>query len=354
MKNSFFLIPLFTSVFFFLSFPTASSAQIPFRPPFKKEPVYDLGTIYFMQKSNSKILKLVEGKTIFYSTDKTEKVHNSGQVTRIRKDSIYIDHKGYLFSDFTSIGINFAVDYRKADSASWKVYFPPDQAYLTPVNHSRFEHKLNDTLRIEKKALIKTRFIKNTAAFNHNNFKINITDIFILKAAISYEYRFTKKLSWELETGYRFRGQTDPPAFFRTFQIGQYAGPSIITGPKYFPGSGRMYLGAMMQADYLEMHQARSSFYNYHYEQLQDQYRFDLGLSLRVGILTRMGKDGVVDFYTGLGLQYISIHGLVYGRYLYSDSDQIMFYHPDQSPDIDNYTIWWPIVHLGINIGFGF
>ena len=344
----------FVFILFLAGDPGLSFAQIPFRPHFKDETGFDPGTIYFIKKSNSKILKIVEGKTIFFSTDGTEREHSSGQITRIRKDSIYIDHKGYLFRDFTVIGINFAVDYRRADSASWKVYFPPDQAYSSPVNHSRFVHKLNDTIRVEKKASIKTRFVKNTPVFYHNNIKINITDIFILKAALSYECRFSRKLSWEIEAGYRIRGQTDPPAFFRTFQIGQYSGPSIITGPKYFPGSGRMYLGAMMQADYLEMHQGRSSYYNYHYDQLQDQYRFDVGLSIRVGLLTRLGKVGVVDFYTGLGLQYISIHGLVYGRYLYTDSEAIMWYHPDQSPDIDNYTIWWPIVHLGISIGFGF
>ncbi|MEI7727896.1 MAG: hypothetical protein WCK09_22505, partial [Bacteroidota bacterium] len=86
---------------------------------------------------------------------------------------------------------------------------------------------------------------------------------------------------------------------------------------------------------------------------LQDQYRNDLGLSIRIGIMKRYGTF-VVDYYFGGGVKYIMVHQLVYGSYYYHDSGQMHWYNEDHSPIVTDQTLLGLVINLGIKIGFAF
>jgi hypothetical protein len=87
--------------------------------------------------------------------------------------------------------------------------------------------------------------------------------------------------------------------------------------------------------------------------ELQDQYRNDLGLSLRIGTMRCYGKT-VVDWYIGGGIKYSMVHQIVYGRYLYHDSNAMYWFHPDHSADVDDHFLFQPVINFGIKIGRAF
>lgn len=344
MKNrvSYLIICIFLLL---LNSPDITHAQNSFRERWDYKFNYRLRTIYFIQTKSPKFFKISEKHKIYYSLPSFGYEVKRGYINRIKADSIYIDGEGHRFFDLSYIRMPKGYSYNSADTSSWKVYFPPESAYKSPLSQHRYAEILLDTFRY-------IRFIKHMPDFYHNNIKFNITDIFILKAAISFEYRFTPFISWETELGYRFAGESTPPAVLRAFQVGQYQGPTLITGTKFCFKPGRFYLGPMLQAEYLEMHNCRSNFFNYGKDQLQDQYRYDIGLSLRGGMYTRL-EHCIMDLYIGVGIKYVHIYGLDYGWYE-NDSDQTQYYNADKSPRIDNCNIYRPIVQFGMNIGFGF
>jgi len=82
---------------------------------------------------------------------------------------------------------------------------------------------------------------------------------------------------------------------------------------------------------------------------IQDQYRSDYGLSLRIGFMRRYGKI-IVDYYVGGGIKYITVHELVYGYYE-EDSIQLHWNHANHSPDVANKSLFGAVFNLGIKIG---
>jgi hypothetical protein len=271
------------------------------------------------------------------------------KITRIRRDSIYLDGKGYRFSQVKSVFIKYRamgqIMYRRSDSASWKLFFPPDSVYNSRFALSEYMHWVSKIRKHDK-------FEWLAPPFRHNLVKFNFSRLANLEIAFSYEGRFTKNWSCEIETGFQFDAgknlSSDGP--LDVYPLYKYSGFSVITGPKYYFNS-RGYVQAMVHYRYLEMVSAQSRFPADIYL-MQDQFRNDAGFSIRLGQLIRMG-DMIVDGYFGLGIKAMFIRQYAYGSYSNYDG-RYSWYNNQHTPTMKDMVYWYPIIGLGIKLGFGF
>jgi hypothetical protein len=86
---------------------------------------------------------------------------------------------------------------------------------------------------------------------------------------------------------------------------------------------------------------------------LQDEFRNDLGASIRIGQLIRVGGM-IVDGYFGLGIKAMFIRQYAYGYYYYPDSMSFHWYNEEHIPVVKDMVQWYPVIGLGIKLGFGF
>jgi len=270
--------------------------------------------------------------------------------TSIHGDSVYLDGKGYRFREVKSVFLTFdhfkPVVYRQTDSASWKLYFPPDSVYRSRITYSKYMHWILHVRKHDK-------FLWLAPPFRQNIIKLNISRFANLEIALSYEFRFSKEWSWEVETGYQFCAghNLDEDQPMGLYPIFKYSGMSLITGPKYYFNE-RGYIQAMMHYRYLEMDSARSAFEST-YTLLQDEFRNDYGISIRIGKLTRMGGV-LIDGYAGIGIKAMMIRQYAYGRYDSDDRRMFYWFNKDHSPKVEDLVTLAPIIGLGIKLGFGF
>ncbi len=190
---------------------------------------------------------------------------------------------------------------------------------------------------------------------HYNNFlKWNITKLAHLEVAFSYERLITETLTWETELSAIFGVQSADAHYQIPQPLYNYNGFSVTTYPKLFLINSTTYFGAVFMYRYLWANDIRTGWPDqYESGLLQDQYRNDFGISLRIGIMRRYGSF-VVDYYFGGGVKYITLHQLVYGYYQYHDSGSMRWYHEDHSPDVYDKALLGLVLNLGIKIGLAF
>jgi hypothetical protein len=195
-----------------------------------------------------------------------------------------------------------------------------------------------------------------TFPFLYNNFlKINISKLFHLEIAFSYERLINKKFTWETEVSAIF-GVTSADAHYTiNYPLYNYSGFSVTSDPKFYIINSRTYLAPVFMYRYLWVLGMRTSWPDKggNSSTLQDQYRNDFGLSLRIGVMKRYGKF-VFDYYVGGGIKYILLHQLVYGSYYYHDSSTMYWFNADHSANTDDRRLFGPVINAGIKIGLAF
>jgi hypothetical protein len=274
------------------------------------------------------------------------------KITRIWKDSIYLDGKGHRFGEVTGMQVKEhpfnPVFYSKTDSSSWRLFFPPDSVYESRWVYSGYMHWVEGIRKRDK-------FESHAPPFTNNIFKFNFSKLANLEIAFSYEVRITKEWSCEVETGYQFEAgsQKRDDFFMGLYPLFKYSGFSYITGPKYYFNS-RGYIEPLIHYRYLEMSRARSKSPEQSGYVLQSQFRNDAGFSVRVGQLIWTG-DMILEGYFGLGVKLVYIRQYADGWYLYDDSSNYFrWYNEDHSPKVENIRQLWPVIGLGMKLGFGF
>jgi hypothetical protein len=284
-----------------------------------------------------------------------EKQVKFSMINRIRGDSVYLDGTGFKFHQIDSIVLSFPVKgpfspirYYRSGSAFWEVFFPPDSIYWSRTTYGDYWKEMSKKRR-------KDHFEWRSPVFRHNMIKLNISRIANMEEAISYEYRFTKEWSLEIEGGYQWQVGSaqnhDLP--LDLYPLYKYTGFSLYTGPKYYFNS-RGYVQFLLQYRYLEMDSAMSRF-PYAQYLLQDEFRNDYGSSVRIGQLIRFGGM-IVDGYFGLGIKAVLVRQYAYGYY-YSMGESDLYFHwynDQHTPTINDITQWWPVIGFGIKVGFGF
>jgi hypothetical protein len=301
---------------------------------------------------------------LFYSTDSNE-VLQRGRVTRIKDDSIYINKTGYRIKDFSIISFHPVIRpfpdrsgpamrmdqrnriYYRKDSANWSIIIPPDSIYRGHFTYTGYLHRMNHKIG-EGKALKYNPLVYN------NYLKINIAKLLHCEIALSYEVLIGEKITWEMETGVVFGFRDAQANGFISYPFFNYNGFSFLTMPRFYILSPRSYISCVVMYKYLYFNQVRTSFPNGgEGGTLQDQYRNDYGLSIRIGTMKRF-SNVVLDVYTGLGCKYVAVHQVKYGFYPYQDSGAFQWYHPDHSGVVQNKNLYMPIFNFGFSLGFGF
>jgi|GEM_PF-1384048 len=350
---------LATTVFKFLFFLLvagvlhfASSSQNPFKPPpFPGRPDSPRRIILFERLERPVLIKLTEEYMMhgWIGRDSaTTAVHDI--VSRIRKDSIYLDSIGYRLGDFESFNLPGFIQYRRSDSLKWKVFYPPEVVYHDRRVYSSY---MRDLAKQVKRDKVSSR----SARLFDNMLKLNLIKLANLEIALDYERHIYGNWSVETETGYQFAAG-DPMVddfFMGTIPLYKYHGVNFVVGPKYYLGK-IPYLQIALIYRYLDMDLARTKLIMTSGKYgLQYQYRNDIGGAIRFGIVTRLGNSGVIDAYIGGGLKVSYINQFIYGNYLYNDSSNNFHWNnTDHSADNNHLSLLLPVINAGIKIGVGF
>jgi hypothetical protein len=232
---------------------------------------------------------------------------------------------------------------------NWQIICPPDSVYRNSWSYQSYMHNLIRQEKSEQLAPLNPLVYRNFL-------KVNIAKLFHLELALSYERYISKRFTWETELSGILGINGADAYYFIDYPLYNYNGISITTYPKFYVISPRTYLSPVFMYRYLWFKGVRTDWPDKDTEgngELQDQYRHDLALSLRIGFMRRYGKF-VIDFYAGGGIKYIIIHQLVYSTYEDHDDDEMYWNHPDHSPDTYNKGLFGPVINLGIKIGGAF
>ncbi|MGA2822214.1 MAG: hypothetical protein ABSE72_01685 [Bacteroidales bacterium] len=302
----------------------------------------------------SRFLRISENSNILVWTTSGKQI--SGQVKLIKTDTLFFNDTLVKVSDIDKLFFQskFAFpdqpQYNEntpayvAGSHNWQIICPPESAYSSPWSYKVYMQNLATQ---EKKD-----HISSTDPLAYKNFlKFNIIKLAHLELALSYERLISKNFTWETEFS-AILGIPSANAYYTIdYPLYNYSGFSVTTYPKYFFYSGG-YLGIVMMYRNLWFTGVRTDWPDKGDGSgaLQDQYRNDFGLSLRIGLMKRYGKF-VIDWYLGGGIKYIMLHQLLYGIYEYHDDNQMWWKHPDHSPDVNNRILFGPVINLGIKIG---
>ncbi|MGE5424488.1 MAG: hypothetical protein ACM3N9_03940 [Syntrophothermus sp.] len=282
--------------------------------------------------------------------------HIDGRIKRVKNDTIFFQNQTILASDIDSVVIDQGIKGRRlvyvSGSDHYQIEIPPPE-----TNKNIFlQHKYAGDINKEAKRDANQYLDETQAPLEKANFvKLNIAKIFHLELALAYERRLLPKLSWETEIS-GIVGIPDADAYYnppyRPFY--NYDGFSITTYPKWYIINKRSYCSFVLMYRYLQFYQVRSAWPDKNdYGVLQDQFRNDLALSIRIGNQRRYGSF-VLDWYVGGGLKIMNIHELAYAGYMYHDSGQLHYYNEDHSPVTRDWTLLGPVFNAGLKMGFGF
>ena len=305
--------------------------------------------------NNARFLRINENSNISVLTKSGKIIF--GKIRLIKADTVFfhdtlvrvsdIDRLYYPLSHFRPER-TLLDDRRPAYVAGshWQIICPPDTVYRSSWNYMVYTHNLNTQARKARLALLNPLVYKNFL-------KWNLSKLFHLELAISYERLITKNFTWETELS-AIIGFRDAPAYYSiNYPLYNYSGFSFTTYPKYY-FNPRGYLGIVFMYRNLWVTGMRTDWPgSADNGDLQDQYRNDFGLSVRIGFMRRYGRF-VVDCYVGGGVKYIYLHQLVYGHYGYHDSGIVYWKHQDHSPDLYYMNLFEPVLNLGIKIGRAF
>jgi hypothetical protein len=317
----------------------------------------DRRVILIKNNRNATFLRIT-GKT-WVSVRTNSGISLTGQVKRVHGDTIFLPDTLLRVSDIDSLSLhgghsdfNMFPDHGTrivfvAGSPDYQIICPPDSVY------NKIGSFHNYYSRLAHKATNKRN--EATSPFLYRNFlKMNISKLFHLEIAFSYERMISRKFTWETELSAIF-GITSADAYYMiNYPIYNYSGFSVTTNPKFYIINSRTYLAPVFMYRYLWAIGMRTDWPGKGGNgELQDQYRNDFGLSIRIGAMKRYGKF-VVDFYVGGGVKYIMLHQLVYGSYLYHDSGTMHWYNEDHSPNVTDQRLIGPVINAGIKIGLAF
>lgn len=283
----------------------------------------------------------------------------SGQVKSVRGDTIILQdtlvrvpdidslffHQGR--SDFSLFPDHGSRIVYVAGSPDWQIIYPPDTVYYNIGTfhsyYSRLAHQASQQRHEATFPLLYRNFLK-----------VNISKIFHLEMAFSYERLISKNFTWETEVSAIF-GVASADAYYTiNYPLYNYNGFSITTNPKFYIINSRTYMAPVFMYRYLWAIGIRTDWPDKGGNgELQDQYRNDFGLSLRIGVMKRY-KKFVIDYYVGGGVKYIMLHQLVYGSYYYHDSETMHWYNDDHSPNVYDRYLFGPVINAGIKLGFAF
>ena len=310
--------------------------------------------ILISHKHHSDFYKIAEGKKreIGLNGDTMPRLYD---ITRIRYDSIYLNDNGYKFDQVDSIYLEEHKHapfrkfyYIRTDTLQWEVILPPDSVYFSSKSLYQYIEKLKTRKKRDK-------FEWRTPVFSHNMIKWSFSRLALLQLAAAYELRFTKKWSVEIEGGYQFKAgsQLTPAGPGKLLPYYRLQGPVSQAGVKYYFNS-RGYVEPLVHYNYLVMDSAVSKLPTGTLC-LQDQFRNEFGISLRVGQLIRMGSL-IIDGYFGLGIKAVTTKRFAYGYYYQQGTSDYYFrWYNDQHIPIENdFLNWDPILSFGIKIGGGF
>ena len=334
---------------FFLALPFFLNAQFPQHGKY---------FILFRNHSTYKLRRLTE-KERTYIEGKNAKV-DFGVIKSIRQDSIFINDNVIKVWDIHTLSSYSALPFTDdkysdknraskpwydSDDKAWEILIPPDSIYKNPITVKRYINYAS-------------RFVKNEKLQYHlplkyrNFIKLNVSKMIHLEIMFAYERYITRKFYWETEAGYVF-GTKDAAYYMINYPLYSYNGISVTTFPKFY-FNNRSYWGPVLMYKYLWFKEIRTGWPDHNENGiLQDQYRNDLGVSLRYGFMRSFGGF-IVDLYAGLGIKGIWIHQLAYAHYMYHDSDQKIWYNKDHSPVTDDFFLVYPVINMGIKIGLGF
>jgi len=328
---------------------TLPALSQPGKPPKK--------VILFENHAEYLIFRIAEGQKLSLTLKSGMAV--TGKISEIRGDTIVIGESTLLAADIAEIRktvsgsppfgptMNSSAGWYRADTSAWKIVCPPPEAYTSRISYHSYLTGQQRNLKKEKN--------ETYSPFLYKNFlKINLFKLAHLEVAFSYERVIAPKWSWETEISCIF-GLQDANAYYQfNYPLYNYNGFSVTTNPKYYIISPRVYVGMVFIYRYLWFNQVRTGWPDkVDNGNLQDQYRNDYGISLRIGMMRRYGPF-VADWYVGGGIKVIRLHQLVYAHYLYHDSNTMHWRHEDHSPDVYDRNLLEPVINAGIKIGFGF
>ncbi len=349
-----------------------------------------------------KILKVTENSDVSVKSSAGREI--SGRVKRVSGDTVFFGETFIRTPEIQSIAFNRmqsmpsfpermpgASQNRRyeysAGSPDYQLVCPPDSvyenqwtytiyfkklSYETKTAHQKTMNPLHETRNpLGEKVKTDTAFMPGDTGNLLNNdmvrpsgrakmqyyknfLKWNMTKLAHLEIAFSYERLIAANLTWETELSAIFGVQSADAYYTISMPLYNYNGFSVTTYPKYYITRSTMYLGVVFMYRYLWANEIRSAWPGNHDNGvLQDQYRNDFGLSLRIGTMKRYGNF-VVDFYFGGGIKVIMLHQLAYGNYLYHDSGQTHWYNDDHSPIVSDQVLLGPVINAGIKIGVAF
>jgi hypothetical protein len=304
--------------------------------------------IYLVPDHNPKLFRIAEVSAFlaWLEPQKYGLKQVSDRIIRIRKDSIFLLSSKYRLSDFYKVYLSSFRNYLASDSSKWEIIFPPDSVYKSRSEFRDFLYALEKRVKKEHRDWM-------AAPFYHNILKLNFSLLANLELAISYEHRFDRTFAIDMEAGYQFQGVPgDAGDPMNVYPLWKQHGISAVTGMKYYFNK-QGYIEPVMIYKYLTMIQANSKWPNAGYIILQDAFANHYGMALRVGTLTRLWGM-IVDGYFGLGVKVVMTYQLAYGEYPIEDSNEFFWYNTDHSPVVNDLVQWWPVVNLGIKLGFGF
>ena len=314
--------------------------------------------VILIKNNRNSTFSRIANKT-WVSVRTTSGAYFSGQVRKVRADTIFFQDTWLRVSDIDSL---FFMQQRPgfdlhqncsnriayvAGSPDWQIICPPDSVYYNMgTYHIYYAHLAHQATQKRHEA---------TFPLLYRNFlKVNISKIFHLEMAFSYERMISKNFTWETEISAIF-GVASADAYYTiNYPFYNYSGFSVTSNPKFYIINSRTYLAPVFMYRYLWAIGIRTDWPDKGGNgELQDQYRNDFGLSLRIGVMKRY-KKFVIDYYVGGGIKYIMLHQLVYGSYYYHDSETMRWYNVDHSPNVYDRYLFGPVINAGIKIGFAF
>jgi hypothetical protein len=341
-------------------------AQNPFSPYNMlraRSQVNDIVVFSYKPCLKVRFLILKAGRKVGFRSDRDTLAHIS-RVTRLKQDSVFLDGTGYWLGELTVVDFapGFAPPgpsqysrteaqyarqcYHRDDTASWDVFYPEKSIY-SPGGPGLYIRQLKYQVKREK------QIVADPMIFG-NFIKFNLAKLLHLEIAASYEIRIAPRVTWETEAGYLFGVSHHDGPFPVSYPLYSYSGPELLTGPKFFCFRPTYYVGPAFMYKYLWFTDVRTTFPGSgEGGSLQDQFRHDLGISVRFGKMIRSGNF-VMDLYFGLGIKTSWIYQREYGFYYYADSEAFKWYNDDQSPKCEHTMVTSPIVNVGIKIGGGF
>ena len=276
-----------------------------------------------------------------------------GKIHKIHHDTLFFK-SGYLLPATIDRIVNAHSKTPRFRIQQSRLFLLPDSAYHSRSSRKKSENSVMDPINYRYK-------LARTDTISQNFIKLNLARLLRLEIAFSYERKISPSISLEFELGYGFpvydRSTPGSGDLFETFEYFPSEGLSLLVGPKFYrhlekrPGfyfeplaivKALRYLDVFFPSDYMET--PNSEFYPF-----GDKYTMVYGASFRMGKVRKYGKV-MVDYYAGLGFQVKDITYHFIGYYNHYDGEYI-YYDPVV---IQKKAELWPILNLGIKMGFGF